>query len=195
MADAKGKSQFVDGDQCGIAPPAFQTCDIDLAVTGKISELFLGQSGAVAIPLQIVPDKSAHIHTRQSAGYQLYFLTNIVGYGPKASAPKDFGRWRVGNAAIELTDQAPSEDALTAYDEAHFRLYMNLLNAEASKVPSAQICKEFLGVDASQEPERARMRLESHLRRARWFSTGDGFRHLIDREVGPNRAEKSAPAS
>ena len=79
MADTKGKAQFVDSNQCGIAPSAFQTCDIELAETGAIGELFLGQSGAVAIPFQIVTDERAHIHARQSAGYQLYFLTNIVG--------------------------------------------------------------------------------------------------------------------
>jgi len=100
----------------------------------------------------------------------------------------------MGHATIELADQAPSEDALTAYDEAHFRLYMNLLNAQASNVPFAAICKEFLSVDADAEPERARRRLESHLSRARWFSTGDGFRHLIDRDIPEKRDENPAPA-
>jgi hypothetical protein len=96
----------------------------------------------------------------------------------------------VEHATIELADQAPSEDALTAYDEAHFRLYMNLLNAEASNVPLAAICKEFLGIDAGAEPERARKRFESHLSRARWFSTGDGFRHLINR-APPQKVDES----
>ena len=101
----------------------------------------------------------------------------------------------MGDRTIELTDQAPSEDALTAYDEAHFRLYMNLLNAQASDVPLAAICKEFLGIDAEKEPERARKRLESHLSRARWFSTGGGFRHLIDRDLPQKGEENPAPAS
>jgi hypothetical protein len=87
----------------------------------------------------------------------------------------------VNTRTIELVDQAPSEDALTAYDEAHFRLYMNLLNAEASNVPHSTICRKFLEIDAEKESERARQRLESHLIRARWFSTGDGFRHLLNR--------------
>ena len=100
----------------------------------------------------------------------------------------------MGDRTIELADQAPSEDALTAYDEAHFRLYMNLLNAQASDVPLAAICKEFLGIDAEREPERARKRLESHLSRARWFSTGDGFRHLIDRDVSSKEERSPAPA-
>ena len=82
----------------------------------------------------------------------------------------------------QLVDQAPSEDALTAYDEAHFRLYMDLLNAEASNVPWDRICREFLGIDAAREPSRARKRLESHLSRARWFAAGDGFRHLVNRD-------------
>jgi hypothetical protein len=98
----------------------------------------------------------------------------------------------VADRTIELADQAPSEDALTAYDEAHFRVYMNLLNAQASGVSLAAICEEFLGVDASREPERARRRFESHLSRAKWFSTGDGFRHLIDRDL-PHKGEENRP--
>ena len=82
---------------------------------------------------------------------------------------------------IALADKAPSEDTLTAYDEAHFRLYMDLLNAEASKVPRDRICREFLDIDSAREPGRAQRRLESHLSRARWFATGDGFRHLVNR--------------
>lgn len=101
----------------------------------------------------------------------------------------------MGDRTIELADQAPSEDALTAYDEAHFRVYMNLLNAQASGVTLAAICKEFLGIDAGQEPERARKRLESHLSRARWFSTGDGFRHLVNRDLPQKGEENRPPAS
>lgn len=89
----------------------------------------------------------------------------------------------VNGTPMELADQPPSEDALTAYDEAHFRLYMALLNAEASNVPSEAICRAFLGIDAAAEPDRARTRLESHLRRARWFAAGEGFRHLLGRDV------------
>ena len=84
---------------------------------------------------------------------------------------------------IKLADEAPSDDALTPYDEAHFGLYMNLLNAEGSKVPPDAICKEFLELDAERYPERACRRLESHLRRARWFAAGSGFRHLIGQDA------------
>lgn len=77
-----------------------------------------------------------------------------------------------------LADEPPWADTLTAYDEAHFTLYMQLLDAVAAKAAESEICIELLGIDPSHDPARAHGRFESHLRRARWF-LGDGSRHLF----------------
>jgi len=86
-----------------------------------------------------------------------------------------------------LTDAPLWADALTAYDEAHFTLYMQILDAVAAKAAESDICIELLSIDASREPQRANERFESHLRRARWF-LGDGARHLFNRESYPSEA-------
>lgn len=87
----------------------------------------------------------------------------------------------------QLADEPPWTDDLTAYDEAHFTLYMRLLDAIAAGATEAEICSELLAIDASQEPARAHLRFESHERRARWFLT-DGSRHLFDRDSYPSES-------
>ena len=82
--------------------------------------------------------------------------------------------------ASELADQPPWADELTAYDEAHFTLYMQILDAVAAKAAEPDICAELLGIDPERDPARAHTRFESHVRRARWF-LGDGARYLFDR--------------
>ena len=86
-----------------------------------------------------------------------------------------------------LADQPPWADALTAYDDTHFTLYMRLLDAVAAKAGEADICVELLDIDPAREPGRARTRFESHLRRARWFLDG-GARHLFNRDSTPSGA-------
>jgi len=87
--------------------------------------------------------------------------------------------------ASALADQPPWADELTAYDEAHFTLYMQILDAVAARAAEPDICAELLGIDPKREPARAHSRFESHLRRARWF-LGDGSRHLVGRESYPS---------
>lgn len=88
---------------------------------------------------------------------------------------------------IPLIDEPPWADDLTAYDEAHFSLYMRLLDAIAAGATEPEICQELLGIDASQEPKRAHKRFESHVKRARWF-LADGSRHLFDRDSYPSES-------
>jgi hypothetical protein len=88
-------------------------------------------------------------------------------------------------ASVLLIDEPPWVDALTAYDEANFTLYMRLLDAIAAKATEREICAELLNIDTLQEPARAHQRFESHVRRARWF-LADGARHLFGRDGYPS---------
>jgi hypothetical protein len=90
-------------------------------------------------------------------------------------------------ANAPLVDEPPWMDALTAYDEANFTLYMRLLDAVAAKATEREICTELLDIDAMQEPARAHRRFESHVRRARWF-LADGARHLFGRDGYPSES-------
>ena len=72
----------------------------------------------------------------------------------------------------------PSVDAITPYDEAHFEMYVRILDASDAGVDLDEIAATILGIDPRAEPERAIRAARSHLRRARWMTT-HGYRHLL----------------
>ena len=77
-----------------------------------------------------------------------------------------------------IADAAPTADALTAYDEAHFAVYLSLLHASTDGTSVTEVCRDILGIDPEDEPERAEATLRSHLERARWLSTSGRQRIL-----------------
>ena len=86
----------------------------------------------------------------------------------------------VANCGVSpLAEAAPTADALTAYDEAHFAVYLSLLHANANGVSDTEMCRDILGIDAAAEPERAKTMLQSHLDRARWLSS-DGRQRILE---------------
>jgi len=78
----------------------------------------------------------------------------------------------------QIADEAPSADAFTDYDQAHFAVYLSLLHATGEGMSEEEMCRAILDIDPVREPERARKSLQSHLRRARWMSES-GYRHLL----------------
>ena len=72
----------------------------------------------------------------------------------------------------------PSVDAITPYDEAHFDMYVRILDASAAGADLGEIAATILAIDPRIEPERAISAARSHLRRARWMTT-HGYRHLL----------------
>jgi hypothetical protein len=93
---------------------------------------------------------------------------------------------------IPNVDDIIWSDDMTAYDEAHFKLYVRLLDAVNAGAKDEDMCKILLEIDANHEPERAQKRLQSHLNRARWY-TEEGFRHLIANEVSVSTQRVSQP--
>lgn len=83
-------------------------------------------------------------------------------------------------ASVEqrVVTDAPSVDAITPYDEAHFEIYVRILDATTAGASLGDIAATILGIDPRIEPERAIKAARSHLRRARWMTTR-GYRHLL----------------
>jgi len=77
-----------------------------------------------------------------------------------------------------VATDVPSVDAITPYDEAHFEMYVRILDASAAGADLGEIAATILGIDPRIEPERAISAARSHLRRARWMTT-HGYRHLL----------------
>ena len=78
----------------------------------------------------------------------------------------------------KIADIAPTEEALTAYDEQHAVTYARLLDADADNADWREVARIVLHIDPTIEPDRARLAFESHLTRAKWVAR-HGYRHLL----------------
>jgi hypothetical protein len=74
----------------------------------------------------------------------------------------------------DVDDTAPTDAALTVYDEQHIITYLRLLDADAARADWRKVARIVLHMD----PDRARHAFDSHLARAKWM-TEHGYRHLL----------------
>ena len=80
----------------------------------------------------------------------------------------------------DVADLAPSDAALTPYDEEHAVTYVRLLDSDTEGADWREVVRIVLRIDPDREPDRARRAFESHLARARWAAR-HGYRHLLRR--------------
>jgi hypothetical protein len=80
----------------------------------------------------------------------------------------------------DVADLAPSDPALTSYDQQHAITYLRLLDADADGADWREVARIVLRIDPEREPNRARQAFESHLARARWMARY-GYRRLLQR--------------
>ena len=78
-----------------------------------------------------------------------------------------------------ISDNVPWSERITAYDEAHFVVYLRLLDADSDGATADEMARVVLEIDPAKEPERAQKAVASHLRRARWM-TEHGYRRLLE---------------
>jgi hypothetical protein len=77
-----------------------------------------------------------------------------------------------------VSDLAPTDPILTAYDQKHLVTYVRLLDAAAEGNDWREVARLVLHIDPALEPERAQRAWASHLSRAQWM-TKHGYRHLL----------------
>lgn len=78
----------------------------------------------------------------------------------------------------EYLDEPPVSPALTAYDQAHLKLYLRLLDAEADGAAWEEVVELLFGLDTAADHDRAAKIHAAHLARARWM-TENGYRDLL----------------
>lgn len=78
----------------------------------------------------------------------------------------------------DVADTAPSDSALTVYDEEHIVTYLRLLDVEADGADWREVTRVVLHLDPERESDRARRSFDSHLSRAKWMKE-HGYRHLL----------------
>lgn len=82
---------------------------------------------------------------------------------------------------IAFEDSPPQVETITEYDERHLVTYIRMLDATAEGADWREIVHILFGLDAEQEPERAKAVHDNHLDRAKWM-TEAGYRHLLQRQ-------------
>jgi hypothetical protein len=78
----------------------------------------------------------------------------------------------------DVADTAPSDSALTVYDEEHIITYLRLLDADAQDADWRDVARIVLHLDPEHDSDRARKAFDSHLSRAKWM-TEHGYKHLL----------------
>jgi hypothetical protein len=63
----------------------------------------------------------------------------------------------------DVADIAPSNSALTVYDEEHLITYLRLLDADAEGADWREVARIVLHIDPEHQSERARRAFDSHL--------------------------------
>src|ERR1700730_3069383 len=80
----------------------------------------------------------------------------------------------------DVADVAPTNSALTTYDEEHIITYLRLLDADSEGADWREVARLVLHLDPEREPIRARRGFDSHLSRVKWMAE-HGYRHLLRR--------------
>ncbi|RWL88541.1 MAG: DUF2285 domain-containing protein [Mesorhizobium sp.] len=83
-----------------------------------------------------------------------------------------------GTDKAPIAIEVPWSDSITAYDKAHFTIYMRLLDAAADNASYEEMADLILGIDPEREPGRASNAARSHLDRANWMVT-NGYKELF----------------
>lgn len=79
---------------------------------------------------------------------------------------------------VNINDQAPRDPVVTDYDRACAKTYLRLLDAEGAGASWEEATARLLQVDPARDRERARLRYETHIARARWLRDG-GYVELL----------------
>jgi len=83
------------------------------------------------------------------------------------------------NKMAPLADEVPWSTRLTKYDEAHFLVYLRLLDARSKGASDEEMVQIIVETDPDKNREDAVRSMRSHLERARWM-TEEGYSGLFD---------------
>ncbi|WP_434802214.1 DNA -binding domain-containing protein [Paracoccus sediminicola] len=78
----------------------------------------------------------------------------------------------------DVDDEAPTGNAITAYDERHYVTYLRLLDAKAEGADWKEVARIVLHRDPVAYELRTYRCWQSHLERAQWLSR-DGYRKIL----------------
>ena len=93
------------------------------------------------------------------------------------------------SAAPPLAEKAPRSPTITAYDEAHFAIYLRLLDAKSKAASEDAMLDIILDAAPGMNRDKALRALVSHLKRAVWMSD-EGYRSLLSKKPRAGQRRK-----
>jgi len=81
------------------------------------------------------------------------------------------------NDTQKLQSVAPVDEVVTPYDRTHFKLYLQLLDAEEQGISWQKVVIDIMTLNP--EDASAKACWQSHLQRAKWMSES-GYQQLLD---------------
>lgn len=99
----------------------------------------------------------------------------------KLAAKARLRRKRPKGESSPLVEKAPRSTIITAYDEAHFAIYLRLLDAKSKAASEEAMLEIILESSPGLSRDKARRALLSHLKRAVWMSE-EGYRGLLGKK-------------
>jgi len=81
------------------------------------------------------------------------------------------------NNTQKLQTAAPVDDTITPYDRTHFKLYLQLLDAEQQGIDWKVVVTDIMKLNPQDASTRTCW--QSHLQRAKWMSES-GYQQLLD---------------
>lgn len=79
---------------------------------------------------------------------------------------------------MEIQEEVPWSECITAYDSEHFTLYMKLLVASSDGIDELEMARSILGIDPKLSPRLAKKIVGNHLARANWVLV-EGHKELF----------------
>ena len=107
----------------------------------------------------------------------------------KAAARARLRRAAPKRAAQPFAEKAPRSPVITAYDEAHFAIYLRLLDAKSKAASEDAMLDIILDAAPGMNRDKARRALLSHLKRALWMSD-EGYRGLLGKKPRAGQVRK-----
>lgn len=107
----------------------------------------------------------------------------------KVAAAARLRRKAPKSAAQAFAEKAPRSPTITAYDEAHFAIYLRLLDATSKAASEDTMLDIILDAAPGMNRDKARRALLSHLKRAVWMSD-EGYRSLLGKKSRAGQLRK-----
>jgi hypothetical protein len=179
-AYAERLSEFVQGNDGGVALPALEPTDVLLAEPRNVGKLLLRQALIEPDPPDVSPHEPPHVHVDGLAGCRIELLSSIVCNQTPVV-------WWISVCMSQDHSKSPQSfwidppidvETVTDADRSNATIYLRLLDAHAAGVDWKTAAASILRLDPVADHDRAKRLFDRFLARAQWM-TRVGYEQLL----------------